>query len=65
MTVRDIRDAVPFNTVLWIQRTNGEYCEAEEAYKLSYKYDNKEVSTMYPEHYKSMFCTGITVVLGD
>lgn len=63
MTVSDIRETVPFDTVLWIQRTNGEYCEAGEAHRLSYKYDDKAVKTMYPEHYESMFCTGITVVL--
>lgn len=63
MTVSGIREAVPFDTILWIQRTDGEYCEAGEAYSLSYKYDDKAVSIMYPEYYKSMLCTGITVVL--
>lgn len=63
MTVSDIREAVPFDTVLWIQQGNGEYCEAGEAYQLSRKYDDKAVNTMYPEHYESMFSTGITVVL--
>lgn len=65
MTVSDIREAVPFDTVLWIQQTNGEYCEAVEAYRLSRKYDDKAVNTMYPEHYGALGCTGITVVLED
>ena len=63
MTVSDIRKTVPFDTVLWIQRTNDEYCEANEAGCLSRKYDDEAVKAMYPEHYKALGCTGITVVL--
>ncbi len=63
MTVSDIREVVPFDTVLWIQRASGEYCEENEADCLSHKYDDKTVKTMYPEHYKVLGCVGITVVL--
>lgn len=65
MTVSDIRETVSFNTVLWIQRASGDYCEVGEAHSLSYKYDDKAVKTMYPEHYEALDCTGMTVVLED
>ena len=63
MTVNDIRNTVPDGTTLWIQTESEEYREAGEAGCLSRKYDGKEVKAMYPEHYKALGCTGITVVI--
>ena len=63
MTVSDIRNMVPSDVTLWIQTESEEYCEANEAGCLSHKYDDKEVKSMYPEHYKALGCTGITVII--
>lgn len=48
---------------MWIQEESEKYCEANEAECLSHKYDDKEVKAMYPEHYKALGCTGITVII--
>lgn len=61
MTIRELRATVPPDTVLWIETTGEEYCEAGECAQLSHEYDDKTIKTMYPEHYQSLYCTGITV----
>lgn len=61
MKVSELKAVVPKDTVIWIESVNEEYCEAGEASQLSYKYDDKDISVMYPEHYASLYCTGITV----
>lgn len=63
MTVYDVRKAVPQDTTMWIQREDGEYCETNEAGCLNHKWDSKAVKSMYPEYYKSIGCSGLTVVL--
>mgnify|MGYP007103937521 CR=1 FL=1 len=63
MTVCDIRNIVPGDITLWIQEEDEKYCEANEAECLSRKYDDKEVKAIYPEHYRALGCTGITVII--
>lgn len=60
MTIYDLRATVSLDTVLWIETAEGAYCEAGESAHLSHKYDDRAIKSMYPEHYKSLYCTGIT-----
>lgn len=61
MTVYELRATVTPDTVLWIETTEEQYCEAGEASHLSHNYDDKTIKIIYPEHYQSLYCTGITV----
>lgn len=61
MNIYELMATVTPDTVLWIETTEEQYCEAGEAARLSHKYDDKIIKAMYPEHYQSLYCTGITV----
>lgn len=63
MTVYELRKAVSEDTILWIQKADGGYCEENETTFLSHKWDAETVKTMYPEYYKALGVTGITVVI--
>jgi len=59
--VRDLRSITPKDTVLWIETAEEEYLEAGENEYLSSIYNDRDISIMYPEHYKALSTTGITV----
>lgn len=61
MTIRELRDAVDADTVLWIETTEEQYLEAGEAGGLSHKYDQYNIRRMFVQHYPSMFAHGITI----
>jgi len=61
MKVCELRAITPKDTVLWIETYEEEYREAGENEYLSNKHDDKDIKLMYPEYYKSLSTTGITV----
>lgn len=61
MTVRELRDLVDADTILWIETTEEKYLEAGEAGGLSHKYGSCEIKRMFVQHYPSLYAHGITV----
>ena len=61
MKIRELRDLVDGDTVLWIGSAEKEYLEAGEADSLSHKYDDYDIGRMFVQHYPSMYTTGITI----
>lgn len=61
MTIKELRDVTPKDTVLWIETEQEEYIESGENEYLSYKHDDKRITKIYPEYYKALCVTGITV----
>ena len=46
MTIYELRQAVSEYAIMWIQKDDGEYCEANESRYLSHKWDGEAVKTM-------------------
>lgn len=63
MTIYELRQAVSEYAIMWIQKDDGEYCEANESRYLSHKWDGEAVKTMYPEKYHAFGYMAITVVI--
>lgn len=61
MKIRELRDLVDGDTVLWIETAEEEYLEAGEADSLSRKYDDYDIGRMFVQQYPSMCTTGITI----
>lgn len=61
MTIRELRDLVDGDTVLWIETAEEDYLEAGEADSLSHKYDDYDIGRMFVQHYPSMYTHGITI----
>ena len=61
MKIRELRDLVDGDTVLWIETAEGEYLEAGEADSLSHKYDDYDIGRMLVQRYPSMHTSGITI----
>ena len=49
MKVRELREAVPGDTLLWIETEQEEYREAGENSRLSCKYDDVTIVQMFPQ----------------
>lgn len=61
MKVKELRDLVARDTILWIETAEEEYLESGEAAGLSHKYDDYDIGYMLVQHYPAMFAYGITV----
>ena len=61
MTIRELRDLVNYDTVIWIETAEEEYLEAGEADSLSHKYDDYDIGRMFVQHYPALHAHGITV----
>lgn len=61
MKIRELRDLVDGDTVLWIETAEEQYLEAGEADSLSHKYDDYDIGRMFVQHYHSMHAHGITI----
>lgn len=58
MTIYELRQAVSEYAIMWIQKDDGEYCEANESRYLSHKWDGEAVKTMYPEKVSCVWVHG-------
>ena len=61
MTLRELREIIEPNTLLWIETPDEEYLEAGEEKELTRRYDTYTVKEIYIYHIKSMFAWGIIV----
>jgi len=61
MTIRELRDLVDADTILWIETAEEKYLEFGEAGRLSYKFDSYDIRRMLVQYYPSLHAHGITV----
>lgn len=62
MRLGELRKVVPERTTIWVEEAEtGNHLTANENKFLNDEFDNSEVVSLFPERYRAISATGITV----